>query len=164
MAIGPSMSREQLTGLFARRRQDIIAILVVIVFFMACFVPVISQGRFFLMLDAFTEMLPERVAAWNAIRSGSPPLWTPLILSGYPLLSMAQIGIAYPLTWGHLFLPPYWAEQIYVLAPFLLTPLFTYCYARYIGSSATASMLSALAYGYGGVLAGRGDPASRHGA
>lgn len=126
--------------------------LVILAFFVVCFAPVMFQGRFFLMLDAFTEMLPERVVAWNAIRHGEFPLWTPLILSGYPLLSMAQIGLAYPLTWGYLFLPPYWAEQIYVLAPFLLTPVFTFCYTRYIGRTSIAAMLSALAYGYGGVL------------
>ncbi|HKZ03732.1 MAG TPA: YfhO family protein [Pyrinomonadaceae bacterium] len=146
------MYKRSITGLLARRREDVVPMLVIIAFFVLCFVPIMLQGRFFLLLDAFTEMLPERVVAWNALRHGTAPLWTPLILSGYPLLSMAQIGLAYPLTWGYLFLPPYWAEQIYVLAPFLLTPVFTYCYARYIGRTSTASLLSALAYGYGGVL------------
>jgi hypothetical protein len=146
------MYKPSITGLLVRRRQDVVPMLVIVAFFVLCFVPMMLQGRFFLLLDAFTEMLPERVVAWNAIRNGTAPLWTPLILSGYPLLSMAQIGLAYPLTWGYLFLPSYWSEQVYVLAPFLLTPIFTYCYTRYIGRSSTASMLSALAYGYGGVL------------
>ena len=41
------------------------------------------------------------------IRHGQLPLWTPLLLSGYPLLSMAQVGLGYPGTWGYLFLPGY---------------------------------------------------------
>ena len=51
-------------------------------------------------------------------------------MSGYPLLSMAQIGIGYPLTWGYLFLPGPLAEQIYNLAPYILFPVFTYAYAE----------------------------------
>ena len=87
------------------------------------------------------------------IRHGELPLWTPYILSGYPLLSMAQLGLAYPLTWGYLFLPGHVAEQIYVLAPFLLTPLFTYAYLRELNRSPLASLLGALTFSYGGMMA-----------
>ncbi len=146
------MSKLLLTSLVNRRRQDIFAVSIVLAFFVACFLPIILQGKFFLMLDSFTEMLPERVVAWKAIRQGTLPLWTPLILSGYPHLSMSQMALAYPLTWGYLVLPPYWAEQIYVLAPFILTPIFTYCYARTLQLTRAACLLAALAFGYGGIL------------
>jgi len=75
-------------------------------------------------------------------------------MSGYPLMSMGQIALAYPLTWGYLFLPGYKAEVIYVLAPFLLAPVFTYFYARQLGRSVLASLLAGLAFGYGGMMAG----------
>lgn len=94
-----------------------------------------------------------RTVAWRMIRQGELPLWTPYIMSGYPLLSMAQLGLAYPLTWGYLFLPGYVAEQIYVLAPFLLAPAFTYAYLRELGRSPLAALCGALVFGYGGMMA-----------
>ena len=75
---------------------------------------------------------------WQQLRQGRLPLWTPQIMSGYPLLSMAQIGIGYPLTWFYLFLPGRFAETIYDLAPYLLFPIFSYCYLREVGRSRTA--------------------------
>src|SRR5262245_57135806 len=87
------------------------------------------------------------------IRQGSLPLWTPHIFSGYPLLSMAQNGLAYPLTWGYLFLLSQWAEQINVLAPFLLAPIFTYLYVRALGKSRLAGVLAGLCFGYSGFMA-----------
>src|SRR5262245_14459411 len=65
---------------------------------------------------------------------------------------MAQIAIGYPLTWGYLFLPGVWAEQLYVLAPYLLPPIFTYFFLRDIGRSRLASLLAGLAFGYGGMM------------
>src|SRR5262245_65785115 len=66
---------------------------------------------------------------------------------------MAQNGLAYPLTWGYLFLPSQWAEQINVLAPFLLAPIFTYLYVRALGKSRLAGILAGLCFGYGGFMA-----------
>ena len=73
-------------------------------------------------------------------------------MSGYPLLSMAQIGVGYPLTWFYLFLPGRFAESIYVLTPYLLFPFFIYCYLREVGRSRLASLFAGLAFGYGGFL------------
>ncbi|HEY1404833.1 MAG TPA: hypothetical protein VGB05_11940, partial [Pyrinomonadaceae bacterium] len=95
---------------------------------------------------------PLRTVGWEMIRGGQLPLWTPLVLSGYPLLSMSQLAFAYPLTWGYLFLPGYLAEQAYVLAPFLLSPAFTYAFARETGRSRPAALLAGLAFGYGGMM------------
>jgi hypothetical protein len=110
-------------------------------------------GKLLLAVDPLLYSLPLRTVAWEMIRRGELPLWTDLILSGYPLLSMAQLGLAYPLTWGYLFLPNYIAEQIYVLVPFLLAPLFTYAWLRELGRSRAASLLSGLGFGYGGMMA-----------
>lgn len=134
------------------RRGDVAAMLVIVLFFALFFGPVIVEGRFFLWYDSYIESLPERVVAWEMIRQGQLPLWTPLMMCGYPLLSMAQVAIGYPLTWGYLFLPGHWGEEIYVLAPYLLAPAFTYAYARTVGRSRTASLLACLSYGYGGLM------------
>ncbi|MCA1568433.1 MAG: YfhO family protein [Acidobacteria bacterium] len=55
---------------------------------------------------------------------------------------------------GYLFLDAPHAEQLYVLAPFLLSPIFTYAYARETGRSRTAALLAGLAYAYGGATTG----------
>jgi Bacterial membrane protein YfhO len=134
------------------RRQDAAALLVIAIFFIVFFYPVFFGGKFFVINDAFVYSYPLRAAAWEEIRQGRPPLWTPLLMSGYPLLSMAQVGIGYPLTWGYLILPARWAEQIYTLTPYLLAPIFIYLYAREIGRSRLASLLAGLTFGYGGLM------------
>lgn len=135
------------------RRADAIAIASIVLFFVAFFPQALFGGKYLLSNDAFFYSYPLRTIAWNMIREGTAPFWTPHILSGYPLLSMAQIGLAYPLTWGYLFLPGRVAEQIYVLAPFLLAPIFTYAYLRELRRSFLASILGALTFGYGGMMA-----------
>ena len=134
------------------RRADLGAILVIAAVFIAFFSPILFRGKIFVTNDAFIYSYPLRSVAWDQIRHGAPPLWTPLLMSGYPLLSMAQIGIGYPLTWGYLFLPGFIAEEIYVLAPFLLAPAFMYAFVREIGRSRTAALLAALSFGYGGMM------------
>jgi hypothetical protein len=134
------------------RREDCAALLVITIFFILFFHPVFFGGRFFVINDAFVYSYPLRMTAWDALRQGQLPLWTPLIMSGYPLLSMSHLGLAYPLTWGYLFLPGHWAEQIYILAPYLLTPMFVYAYARETNRSRMAALLAGLAFGYGGLM------------
>lgn len=133
-------------------RSDAPALGVIIVFFTAVFPKVVFGGKFVLAGDPLYYSYPLRTIGWKMIRGGQLPLWTPSVLSGYPLLSMSQLAFGYPLTWGYLFLPGHWAEHIYVLAPFLLSPIFTYAYAREIGSSRLAALLAGLAFGYGGMM------------
>jgi hypothetical protein len=136
------------------RRADACALGVVIIFFAIFFGwMLLPEGAYPVSGDSYFYSYPLRMDAWRMIRDGHLPLWTPHIFSGYPLLSMAQLAIGYPLTWGYLVLPAYVAETIYVLAPFLLAPAFTYCYARQIDRSRAASLLAALAFGWGGGMA-----------
>ena len=147
------LTKTSWADLWSRRRADTLALGAIALFFVA-FVPQgLFLGHYLLANDAFFYNYPLRMAAWQMIRSGELPLWTPYILGGYPLLSMAQIGLGYPLTWGYAFLPGHVAEQIYVLAPFLLLPIFTYLYLREIDRSPLAALLGALTFGYGGMMA-----------
>jgi len=134
------------------RRSDLTALAGIAIFFLAFFGDVLLGKRFIIAGDAFFYSYPLRTVAWNMIRSGQLPLWTPYVLGGYPLLSMAQVAIGYPLTWGYLFLPGHWAEQLYVLAPFLLSPIFCYAYLRELGRSQLGALFGGLAFGYGGMM------------
>src|SRR5262245_41185795 len=126
----------------------------VVVFSASFLEKVIVTHRFIITGDPFYYSYPLRTVAWTMIRNGQMPLWTPLFLSGYPLLAVAQLGIGYPLTWFHLILPGHVAEQIYAMAPFLIAPLTTFAYLRTIGRSYLASILGGLAFAYGGMMSG----------
>jgi hypothetical protein len=136
-----------------QRHKSATIFLIFATFFIIFFHKGIFAGTFYAIGDPFAELHPLRRVAWDMIRQGMLPLWTPYIFSGYPLLSMAQNGLGYPLTWGYLFLPSQWAEQINVLAPFLLAPIFTYLYVRALGKSRLAGILAGLCFGYGGFMA-----------
>jgi len=138
-----------------RRQNSATIFFIFAAFFIVFFHKGLITGTFYALGDPFVELHPLRKVAWDMIRHGSLPLWTPYIFSGYPLLSMAQNGLGYPLTWGYLFLPSQWAEQINVLAPFLLAPIFTYLYVRALGKSRLAGILAGLCFGYGGFMASR---------
>src|SRR5882672_8155115 len=148
------MSRNNLSEWWRARRADVLTLSCAVLFFVAFFPLSLAGRRFIITGDNFYYTYPLRTVAWEMIRNGQLPLWTPLILSGYPLLSVALLAMGYPLTWGHLFLPGHWAEQVYALAPFLLSPVFTYAYAREIGRSRLASLLAGLSFGYGGMMCG----------
>lgn len=135
-----------------RRRADLAALGVCALFFVLFFWQALWGGRFLISGDALVYSYALRMTAWEMIRQGALPLWTPSVYAGYPLLSMAQLGLGYPLTWGYLFLPGHWAEQIYILAPYLLAPVFTYVYVRQLGRSPLAALLAGLSFGYGGLL------------
>src|SRR5215813_8265439 len=146
------MKRLRLRKLWQRRGADITSISAIVIFFAIFFWRAIFGGAIIIGGDPLVYSYPLRTVAWETIRSGALPLWTPLIFSGYPLLSMAVVALGYPLTWGYLVLPGQWAEQIFVLAPYLLAPLFTYAYAREVGCSRLASTLAGLSFGYGGLM------------
>jgi hypothetical protein len=136
---GPRTSRFH--SLWQARRFDFGAFALIALFFIAFFWRALFTGTFFVTSDAFIYSYPLRTLAWQQLREGKLPLWTSQIMSGYPLLSMAQIGLGYPLTWFYLFLPGRFAESIYDLAPYLLFPFFSYCYLREVGRSRVASIL-----------------------
>ena len=137
-----------------KRREDVAAFAVMTLFFVCFFHNVLFRGHFIIAGDAYYYSYPLRTFAWQMIRNGELPLWTPSVLSGYPLLSMSQVAIGYPLTWIYLFVRGPWAEQFYVLAPFFLTPMFTYAYIRELGRSRLAALFAGLAFGYGGMMCG----------
>src|SRR5262245_20176271 len=144
--------RSPLRNLLERYRGDLPALTTFLLAFLVCFGPLLWRGNFLIGGDVFFYTHPLRTVAWNMIREGKLPLWTPHVLSGYPLLAMSQVGLGYPLTWPHLFLASHLAEQLYLLAPFLLSPAFTYAYMREVGRSRSAALLAALSFSYGGLM------------
>ncbi len=146
------MNQKQEASFWRKHKKTLIILTVITAFFMLLFRHSLFLGQYFLSGDPFAYSIPLRMAAWDMIRQGMLPLWTPYVFGGYPLFSMAQLALAYPLTWGYLFMPGYKAEMVFVLAPYLLAPMFTYAYVRELGRSRLASLLAGLAFGYGGLM------------
>ncbi|MCA1568435.1 MAG: YfhO family protein [Acidobacteria bacterium] len=90
-------------------------------------------------------------ALWRRRRGDAAAL---AVIAAFFTLMFAQeiFGGKYVLAGDYLFLDAPHAEQLYVLAPFLLSPIFTYAYARETGRSRTAALLAGLAFGYGGMM------------
>ena len=127
-------------------RAEAFALLTIVGTFVIYFWQGVFGGYYFVSGDALVYSYPMRKVAWEMVRQGSLPLWTPHILSGYPLLAMAQLGIGYPLTWFYLILPGHLAEHIYVLAPYVLAPIFIFAYLREIGLSRVAALFAGLSF------------------
>jgi hypothetical protein len=134
------------------QRADLLALASILIFFIALFWWALFGGGYLMSGDSLFYTYPLRTIAWQMIRAGQLPSWSPEILSGYPMLSMAQLALAYPITWGYLFLPPVLAEKICIIAPFLLAPIFTYAYLRSVNRSTFAALLGALAFVTGGLM------------
>ena len=137
-----------------RNKFDLASLAFILLFFIAFFARTLIRGRYIITGDSFYYSYQLRSVAWQMIGSGQLPLWTPLFLSGYPLLGVAQLGLGYPITWFHLFLPGHVAEQVYVLAPFVIAPITTFAYLRTIGHTYLASLFGGLAFAYGGMMSG----------
>src|SRR6266567_2799082 len=86
-----SLTQNRLSELWRARRYDLGAFSVLTLFFLIFFQPALFHGKFFVTSDAFIYSYPLRTLVWDQLRRGKLPLWTPHIMSGYPLLSMAQI-------------------------------------------------------------------------
>src|SRR5438105_15174273 len=104
--------------LWAARRADVSVLACVVLFFVCFFPHVIFGDRFIIAGDALYYSYPLRTVAWRMLRHGELPLWTPYVLSGYPLLSLAHVAIGYPLHWCYLYLFVLCSEQISVHSPF----------------------------------------------
>jgi hypothetical protein len=136
-----------------RRHKSAAVFFIFALFFVMFFHKGIITGTFYTIGDQFVFLHPLRREAWKLICEGTLPFWTPYIFSGYPLLAESHLGLAYPLTWGYIFLSGPWAEQINVLAPFLLAPIFTYLFVRALGKSRPAGIIAGFCFGYGGFMA-----------
>jgi hypothetical protein len=132
--------------------------LVLVVWF-GYFWPATLGSRFLIIHDSWCWSYPLRGVAWRSLKSGEIPLWSSGLFSGYPLLSMSQLSLAYPLTWVYP-IDAAWGEQLYVLAPFIVSPLFVYAYVRSLGRTRPAALLSGLGFAYGGYMA---SPISHNG-
>ena len=98
---------------------------------------------------------PLRVAAADVTLGGSLPLWNPYIFSGMPLHASAQGGLLFPPNWFYLAFTPQAATNLMVVSSYVIAALGAYLYARRAGASAAGSVVTSLAWQWGGFLVGQ---------
>ncbi|MDT5159272.1 MAG: hypothetical protein QOH51_3629, partial [Acidobacteriota bacterium] len=98
---------------------------------------------------------PLRVAAANITLGGSLPLWNPYIFSGMPLLASAQGGLLFPPNWFYLVFNAPAATNLMVVTSYVIAALGAYLYARRAGASVAGSLVTSLAWQWGGFLIGQ---------
>jgi len=98
--------------------------------------------------DALTEFYPWTALAAQALHRGQLPLWNPYAFAGTPFLAAMQTGLLYPLNllleW---LLPPLDVLGLRALLHLAAILVGTFLFARRIGLSRGAALLSAIAFG-----------------
>jgi hypothetical protein len=81
-------------------------------------------------------------------------LWTPLLLTGFPVLADPQTSLFYPICFisKHLFQgnQAYQGWNLYVLSAYFLSALFAALFAYRLTKSRLAAMIAGIIYGFGG--------------
>lgn len=98
--------------------------------------------------DTLRQLYPWKTLAIDLVKNGQLPLWNPYNFSGAPLLANFQSAVFYPLNLLYILLPqiPAWTVLV-VLQPFLAC-LFTYLFARKLGTSRLGSAFAGVSYGF----------------
>ncbi len=106
--------------------------------------------------DILLFFFPTHLAYANALRAGRLPLWEPTMMAGFPLFAEGQIGALYPLhplLYG--LLPVDLATNYDILFHLAWVGVGTYLFARIIGLSRPAALLTAFTFGAGGFFYAR---------
>ncbi|MEK5059463.1 hypothetical protein BK126_21455 [Paenibacillus sp. FSL H7-0326] len=125
-------------------------VLLVLVFFLQ-----IILGTAFFGWDILDYHFPYLYQTINGYRDFDY-LWSPYILSGYPVYADPQGAISYPFNFLLSFIkddPGYIIIEMQVIFHFMLAGLFTYFYAKKIGFSNHVSFISSIVFIFGGFMA-----------
>lgn len=106
--------------------------------------------------DIRSLVFPFRVYVAECVRNGTPYLWNPYLLAGYPFSADFLSGIFYPFTY-FFFLPftPVKAINYYMVFHYMFSIAAMYCYARVLGISRTGSIASGMIFTLGGFMLAR---------
>src|SRR2546429_3273860 len=136
-------------------KQDHLAAMVVTLAPIVYFLPAIYRGDVLCPDDGILFNVPLHVATAQIIRSGSLPLWNPYIFGGMPLLASSQGGLLFPPNWFYLFFSAPTATNLMVVSSYMIAALGAYLYARRSGSSVAGSVVTSLAWQWGGFIVGQ---------
>jgi Bacterial membrane protein YfhO len=102
--------------------------------------------------DGWTDLLGLHIALGQSIAQGVFPLWNPHIFGGMPLLAEIYTGALYPPNWLFGLLPPGVAVNIVVITTYHIALAGAYRYARAIGINRAGSIVTGVAFTFGGFI------------
>ncbi|MDQ7825288.1 MAG: YfhO family protein [Candidatus Eremiobacteraeota bacterium] len=126
------------------------AVMVMLIFYPASAGKALIYSGDFTGSDALDLNIPLKFNLGAALRSGELPLWTPLLLNGYPLLGEGQTGIFYPPNLLFSLLPMLWCANGLIFFHLLLAASGLYAYGRLKGLSWEAATFSSLVFSFSG--------------
>lgn len=130
-------------------------ILIFIILIIVFFKEVIVMKSSFLSGDYLVQFYPWSKLYAASIKHFEFPFWTRYFNSGFPLVAEGQVGGFYPFNLVMFFLLPFEVAYNYsIILHFVLAGVFTYMYARKIGSDQWGGTLSALTFCFGSAYAG----------
>jgi Bacterial membrane protein YfhO len=148
----PSNPRPRAAAALGRERLAALAVSLAPVLY---FLPAVLSGSVLCPDDGTIFNTPLRVAAADTMLGGSLPLWNPYIFSGMPLHASAQGGLLFPPNWFYLAFTPQAATNLMVVTSYVVAALGAYLYARRAGASVAGSVVTSLAWQWGGFLVGQ---------
>ncbi|MGF1507684.1 MAG: YfhO family protein [Anaerolineae bacterium] len=101
------------------------------------------------------QFYPWRETAFSMLRSGTLPLWNPMLGSGAPLLANYQTAVFYPPNWLYLILPTSHAMGLVALVHIPLAGLGMVAYLRRLSVGRLGQGVGGLAYALSGYMVGR---------
>lgn len=117
--------------------------------------PLIFMRSSFLSGDSFAQFYPWFKCYSESLKNFNFSYWARSMGSGFPLMAEGQIGGFYPFNIIIFFILPFKAAYNYsIIFHFIIGGIFTYMYARRIGSDEYGGYLSALLFCFGSAYAG----------
>lgn len=116
------------------------------------FFPVIFSSQTFASRDIYIFFNPRRFFAAETIRNGTIPLWNPYLASGVPFLANLQSSIFYPLSIIYYILPFQLGFKYFIILHYYLAGLFMYLLMRQWRYDTYSSLISAIAFMFGGYM------------
>ncbi|MFH1312163.1 MAG: YfhO family protein [Candidatus Eisenbacteria bacterium] len=109
--------------------------------------------------DCTFSYFPRRVFATRMIRQGQIPYWNPHQFGGTPFLANFQSAVFYPVNLMLYGFDPATQMDLFLYLHFLVAAIFTYLFARKLGLTRRASVVSALSFTFCGFMVTRyGQP------
>ncbi len=136
------------TGQLAR---DLVAIALLAATVIVFFWPLLAEGQVAYENDTRIFYYPLFARLSQAVKSGSLPLWSPQIFTGYPVFADGESGSLYPFhLLAMLFLPVETAFTALRPLRFFQAALFTFLFCRSLGLGRFGAVVGALAFAFSG--------------
>jgi hypothetical protein len=101
--------------------------------------------------DGLLVYYPHFVHLHEQLRSGTLPLWNPLVGVGAPQAALHGNGLLFPVHWlSYGLLPPVWAWHLEIMAVVMIGALSAFCLLRRVTGSGQAACFGAVPWAFSG--------------